>query len=292
MNEFLVEFPPGRLDLRLCVSSGQVFRWQELPDGRWLGVDGPDFYLVELLSNSEARVQSNTTREAFWSLFRLDWDAEQIEEKIRSCDPLLEPYLGAMQGLRVMRPTASEETFFSFLCTPNNNVARITQMVRQLASYGPLVAEIEAVPVHLFPSAEMIASIPESELRERKFGYRAGTITSAARQLLDRGPGWLDGLKSVPYLEAHEALIEIKGIGRKLADCIALFALDHTEAVPIDTHLWQQVVRLYRPEWQGKSLTDAKYLEAGAIFRERFGPLAGWAHQYLFYDNLLNSRTR
>ena len=292
MNEFLVQFPAGRLDLKLCVSSGQVFRWQELPDGRWLGVDGPDFYLVEILSDSELRVRSNATWEAFWSLFRLDWDAEAIENEIRAKDPLLEPYLGAMRGLRVMRPTATEETFFSFLCTPNNNVARITQMVRQLASYGPLVAEIEAVPIHLFPSAETIAAIPEAELRERKFGYRAGTITSAARQVLGKGPDWLDALKAVPYPEAHEELLTIKGIGRKLADCIALFALNHTEAVPIDTHLWQQVVRLYRPEWEGKSLTESRYVEAGGVLRSRFGPLAGWAQQYLFYDNLANWRKR
>jgi N-glycosylase/DNA lyase len=274
------------------VSSGQVFRWQEMPDGRWLGVDGADYYLVEFLSNSELRVQSNATWEAFWSLFRLDWNAEAIEREVRAKDPLLEPYFEMIRGLRVMRPTATEETFFSFLCTPNNNVARITQMVRQLASYGPLVATIESYPVHLFPTAELIASIPEAELRDRKFGYRAATITSAARQLLDKGPGWLDELKKAPYREAHEELLTIKGIGRKLADCIALFALDHGEAVPIDTHIWQQVVRLYRPDWQGKSLTDTRYLEAGQIFRDRFGGLAGWAHQYLFYENLLNWRSR
>jgi N-glycosylase/DNA lyase len=248
--------------------------------------------VVEPVADDTLIVSSDGNVESFRSLFRLDWDAEGIERQVGDIDATLIPYMQELRGLRLMRPSSAEETFFCFLCTPNNNVARITQMVRQLATFGPVIVEVEGVTVHHFPTAEMIASIPEAELRERKFGYRAATITSAARQLLDKGPGWLEGLRYRPYIEAHEELLTIKGIGRKLADCIALFALDHTEAVPIDTHIWQQIVRLYRPEWRDKSLTDQRYLEAGDFFRSRFGALAGWAHQYLFYDNLKNWRTR
>ena len=50
----------------------------------------------------------------------------------------------------------------------------------------------------------------------------------------------------------HDELVAITGIGHKLADCIGLFALWHTEAIPVDTHLWQAAVRHYFPEWQGK----------------------------------------
>jgi hypothetical protein len=35
-----------------------------------------------------------------------------------------------------------------------------------------------------------------------------------------------------------------------------------------------------------------KYRQLGDFLRERFGDLTGWAHQYLFYDNLLNWRAR
>ena len=86
--------------------------------------------------------------------------------------------------------------------------------------------------------------------------------------------------------------MRIDGVGPKLADCIALFGLHFTEAVPVDTHIWQQIVRLYRPEWKNASLTGKRYKEAGDLLRERFGILAGWAQQILFYDNLLNWRSR
>ena len=37
------------------------------------------------------------------------------------------------------------------------------------------------------------------------------------------------------------------GVGRKVADCVALFACDQTDCVPVDTHVFQMAVR-WRPE--------------------------------------------
>ncbi|HVL38315.1 MAG TPA: DNA glycosylase [Fimbriimonadaceae bacterium] len=290
--------PPSELDLPLCVSSGQVFRWEELPDGRWLGVDGEHWYLVKLPDSIDwageqvLQVQSNASAGAFIHLFRIDWSLEDVERSILDRGPELAPYVEALRGLRTMRPSSAEETLFCFLCTPNNHLARITQMVRKLAAYGEPLAHVEGRMLTVFPTAERIAAIPEDELRAQGFGYRARTIPHVARQLLDRSDGWLESLKATSYEEAHRELIGLKGVGRKLADCIALFGLHHMRSAPVDTHLWQAMCRLYRPDWSGKSLTDARYLEAGDLLRSRFGDLTGWAHQYLFYDNLLNWRER
>lgn len=191
-----------------------------------------------------------------------------------------------------MRPSSVVETFFCFLCTANNNLSRIVPMCWQLGRYGPLIAEIAGVELHAFPDAATIAAIPEAELRAKGFGYRGATIPEVARQVLERGPSWFDHLRAAPYETTHRELVEIKGIGPKLADCISLFAFDKTESVPLDTHIWQAFTRLYHPEWRGKAVTGSRYREATQGFRDRFGKRAGWAHQYLFYDNVLNWRTR
>ncbi len=278
------------LDVPLCLESGQVFRWQVLPDNSWLGADGDYWFRIHDVepSNplSQLSVESNATLEQFRWLFRLDWDAQKIQDEILDRGPEMEPYLSSFPGLRVMRTYCSVEKFFSFLCTPNNHLSRIKPMVRHLATYGEILTTVEGVTVHRFPGIETIASILESDLRLHGFGYRAATIPHAAAQLLERGPGWLTDLANGPYLEAHKALCEIKGIGPKLADCICLFALDHSEAVPIDTHIWQAVTRLYHPDWLDKPLTDTRYLAASHHFRTRFGALSGWAQQYLFYENM------
>lgn len=262
-----------------------MFRWRQEPSGAWVGADGDHVYRVTIDANL-LQVETTATREEFDLLFRLDWDGNAIVTEILDRGPELKPLVLQLPGLRVMRPSDPVETLVSFLCTPNNNVGRITNMVRHLALHG---ADMGAYGLHRFPTLEMVASLPERELRAHGFGYRAATIPKGALHVLDcGGRAWLESLKNVPYHEAHAALMGIPGIGPKLADCIALFALHHTLAVPVDTHLWQAVVRLYRPDWVGKSLTASRYREIGDMMRGRFGALAGWAHQFLFYENLLN----
>ena len=50
------------------------------------------------------------------------------------------------------------------------------------------------------------------------------------------------------------------GVGKKVADCVALFCLDQFNAVPVDTHVWQIACRDYQEGLPGladtKSLTD------------------------------------
>jgi N-glycosylase/DNA lyase len=238
-------------------------------------------------------VQSNGTPEDLRRFLRLDWDAEALEKEVVERAPEMTPYMGSMAGLRLLRPSGPTEMFFGFMCSPNNNLPRIVQMVRYLATLGPIFAEVEGKKLHRFPTAETIASIDPLSLRAKAFGYRADTVPSAARQVMERGGDeWIASLKQRPYEEVHATLCEIKGIGPKLADCIALFALDLTDAVPVDTHVWQAAVRLYFPEWKDKPLTDARYRQVSELFRGKFGPLSGWAHQFLFYDNMLNWRSR
>jgi len=292
MSIFRIHAPRDRSDLEFCFSSGQVFRWQRLPDESWIGIDGDRWYRLSQLDNN-IDVESNATTNDLVRFLRLDWDADGIERQILEKAPELQPYMGALKGLRVLRQSDPIETFFTFLCTPNNNIKRITQMVHKLAARGPLVTTIEGIELHRFPEAEVIAAIPEQDLRTESFGYRANTIPHLAQQLIERGDRkYLTDLKNGPYKEAHKELASMKGIGPKLADCICLFGLHHDEAVPVDTHIWQAMVRLYFPQYKDAALTDKRYYEAADFFRDRLGNLAGWAHQYLFYDNVLNWRNR
>ncbi len=305
MNSFSLTIANSELDFVRCVNSGQVFRWERLEDESWLGVDGPHWYRVRLIQESDStryEVESNALQADFETFFQLDRKLLEILDSILENGPELKPYLTLLCGLRVLRCSDPQEVLFSFLCSANNNLHRIVPMVRGLAMYGDRISEIgdqspDALAPHAqgltrFPSPNRIAAIPESELRAKGFGYRAATIPHVATQLLERGEGWLESLKHASYEEAHAELCKFKGIGPKLADCIALFGLHFQQATPIDTHMWQAVCRLYRPDWTGKAVTDSRYKEAGQILRDRCGPWAGWAHQYLFLENLLNWRER
>ena len=66
------------------------------------------------------------------------------------------------------------------------------------------------------------------------------------------------------------------GIGPKVANCIMLFGLRDTAAFPVDTWVKQIMNDMY-----GFELKDAKGMQAFAA--EKYGELAGYAQQYLFY---------
>jgi N-glycosylase/DNA lyase len=271
--------------------SGQAFRWRRDGD-LWFGVDGPFAYWVDDSEAGVLTIESNGTEEDFRRLFRLEESLAEVAEEVRRAGPELAPYIVRLAGLRVMRQTCAVETAVSFLCTANNHMVRIVPMVERLAGFGAVMLEHRGEVVRRFPSLEAVAGLDESELRANGFGYRGKTIPEAAKQMVERGgEGWLVSLRDRPYEEAFGELVGIKGIGPKLADCIALFGLDHMEAVPVDTHVWQAACREYFPEFAGLGVTGARYRAVGDRFRERFGARAGWAQQMLFYDNFERRRS-
>lgn len=264
-----------------------MFRWSRRGE-EWLAQDGDHWFLISEVSAGLLKVQSNRNESDFARLLRLKTDYDAMLAEILRLGPELEPHVASLKGLRMMRPHSVVETLFSFMCTSNNHISRITGMVQHLASYGE--------PHEMgfsFPSLEVIGSLAESELRADGFGYRAASIPVAANQILAcGGERCLVSLRSSSYFEVRQFLLGLKGVGPKLADCICLFGFDFGESVPIDTHIWQAMTRLYFPEWRESALTHKKYDIAAKFFRGRFGELAGVAHQFLFVDNMINWRER
>jgi N-glycosylase/DNA lyase len=263
-----------------------MFRWSQVGE-IWRVQDGPRWFDISS-TDTCFRVRSNVDESAFRSLFRMDVDHAAMYGGIIERGPELQDHLGSLNGLRMMRPFSATETLMSFLCTSNNHIARIKTMVGTLAGYG-----VPTEVGYAFPEAEVIASVSETELRAKGFGYRGASIPKAAAMIADwGGEASLQSLKQQEFGAVRERLLGLPGVGPKLADCILLFALDFGESVPIDTHIWQALTRLYFPEWSTTDLTHKKYEASAEFFRARFGEWAGVAHQFLFVDNMLNWRER
>lgn len=96
--------------------------------------------------------------------------------------------------------------------------------------------------------------------------------------------------------------MSLPGIGGKVADCICLMSLGHSEAIPVDTHVFQITAQHYLPHLlqgngkgkgkgakQQQSLTLQRYAQIGDFYRERFEVHAGWAQTVLFASHLKQS---
>ncbi len=284
-----VSVPSWEFDLPLCVRSGQVFRWRQNGE-QWIGLADAQVLIVEPRGNRWL-VQSptcDTPLQLLTQLFRLEVDLKAVHRELIRRDERWAEWIGAMPGLRLMRWLSAEECLFSFLCTPANNIPRITGMIERLCErYGEPVAHDGKTTYYAFPTTERIAEADEAELRELGFGYRAKNLIEAAQALLQRGAGWLESVRQLPYWDAKQELMQLPGVGAKVADCVLLFGLDNPLAVPIDTHMWQAVAEWLMPKLKGKNLTDKTYREVVEWFHERFGEWSGWAHQYLFTAHLM-----
>ena len=217
--------------------------------------------------------------------FNLDVDLPALYEGWAKADTRFQAVSELYPGIRMLRQDPWEN-LLSFICSTNNNIARITQMVNTLCrSYGPFIATVDGVDYHDFPQAAALQHDSlESELRGLSFGYRAKFLACTARAMANLPPDYLISLRQLSYEDVHLALTQFTGVGPKVADCVALMSMDKHDAVPVDTHVRQIAKRDYKVK--SGNAEDIK-----SFFRTLWGPYAGWAHSVLFTADLKSFQT-
>lgn len=73
-----------------------------------------------------------------------------------------------------------------------------------------------------FPNPAALADPSvEQSLRQLGFGYRSKYIQATAHSIAHAKPsGWLSSLRKQSYPVAKESLLELSGVGPKVADCV------------------------------------------------------------------------
>ncbi|XP_053984080.1 N-glycosylase/DNA lyase [Hylaeus volcanicus] len=294
-----IECSSTELDLGITLKGGQSFRWFPYNNGYRGVFNGCVWTLVQSKTRLSYTVQgplvdSENYDELLSRYFRLDVSLEDLCKEWAAADQCFEKFSSKTNGVRILNQDVVENTF-SFICSSNNNIQRISGMVEKLCSlFGEKICSIENKDYYSFPSIEALTGdVVESKLKEEKFGYRAGYIVKAAKSLLELGgKQWLLNLhkeKNVSYAKAREQLIILPGIGPKVADCICLMSLGHLEAIPVDTHIFQIARANYLPRLgQHRTVTPRIHTEISCHLRELWGPLAGWAQAVVFCAKINN----
>lgn len=260
-------------------------------------------------TNTPEEPPADDTEALLKNYFNLHHDLAELYRQWADADPNFRKRAPKFTGVRMLNQDAWE-ALVGFICSSNNNISRISQMVHKLClHYGPYIGTIGNEVFHDFPTvAALTAPGVEAHLRELGFGYRARYIAQTAQNISQHRPqGWLLSLRNPAsvawgaaapgratpdeaptYKRAHEQLLELTGVGPKVADCVCLMGLGWGEAVPVDTHVWQIAMRDYKfgGKSKNRTLTKALYDAVGDHFRELWGSQAGWAHSVLFTADL------
>jgi len=292
--------PKTSLRLDITLKCGQSFRWKLIQPQSfscttfvYIGVLQSRLLLItqddsDIFYHCVNQPGAEDIEENLKDYFQLKIDLPSLYSEWSKNDPIFDKISQDYPGVRMLRQDPVENVF-SFICSANNNIARISGMVEKMCvEYGELVTEFESVKYYSFPNLENL-SHPEVEakLRELGFGYRAKYIQQSAAFILSKGGvPWLFSHRVLPYTEARQSLLQLAGVGPKVADCVLLMSMDQVGAVPVDTHMFN-IAKQYLPHLeQNKTVTDKVYLEIGNHFRSLYGEYAGWAHSVLFSADL------
>jgi N-glycosylase/DNA lyase len=276
---------PSPVVLGETLDGGQAFRWS-CADGIWSGLWGDSIAHLRLNNNSlewQSHAESDEKMTAGLSRYLaldLDWPALTDALPWRS-DPHLAQCIAVYPGLRILRQPFGE-TLLGFLCSATKQIVQIKQMIALLAERhglpgswsGQTPAGQPAGKMNRLPTWSELAAVPEKELRACLLGFRARYIAETAKFIAAR-PGWLEETEHLPYPAAKARLLELPGVGEKVADCVLLFGAGKLEAFPVDTWVLKSLARRY-------GLDHWKPVQVAHFGRTHFGPLAGLAQQYLF----------
>ncbi len=273
----LIRLGLDSISLRHTLACGQAFCWRESGAGDWTGWAGAVEARVRECPSEGAGVievemaDASADRGAVGRYFG-DGDDLGAMTATFPGDRWMRAALAHGAGLRLLRQP-EWETLASFICSA-------VKQVRHIEAINAALRRTLGEPGawgHGFPDAARVAAAGEAGLRRLGLGFRAKYLAATARMVAE-GDLDLGAVRGMEDSAARAALMRAPGVGRKIADCVLLFAYTRWKAFPLDTWILRGLRELYFPR---KRKVARNYLEEFA--GDYFGPYGGLAQQYLFH---------
>ncbi|MFN3284785.1 MAG: DNA-3-methyladenine glycosylase family protein [bacterium] len=264
---------PG-LHLARTLGCGQAFRWT-WRGGVAEGVVGRSVWRLRPTAGGVRGVaDGEDVSPDRLRRYLLSWGPVGPLEAALATDPVLARVLPRTRGISILAQDPWE-VLATFLVSQNNNIPKIVRSVVHLCrTLGEPIGR--PALAWTFPPPAAVAAAPDCVLKEALLGYRAAYLREAARRVAC-GALDLGRLRALPTEDARGALLDLPGVGEKVADCVLLFGLGHRAVFPVDVWVKRAVEELY---FGGRSRSVGD-IRAWAV--DRFGPLAGLAQQHLYH---------
>ena len=254
-------------NLERTLKCGQIFRYEKIDDS-YLITHRDRLFKVRQEENH--LLFSGVDQKFISDFFRLDDDYKAIIKSI-SKDELMKEVIAENYGMRIIRQDPWE-CLISYMCSARNSIPGMKSNLSMISErFGRPILH-DGHKGFSFPAPGEIAD--HDVLIACKVGFRSINIHEANKNINEK---MLMSLRNKSYEEAKAALIKIKGIGDKIADCISLFSLNKLNAFPVDTWIKKGMTEQY---FENKKTSDN---EIRAFANNYFGRFSGYANQYLFF---------
>ncbi len=261
-----------RFSINKIFDCGQCFRF-DFVNNCIEGTAHGKFLRFEQPFENEVHIHGITKKEfeAFWVHYlALDENYSDIDKDIiirMKNDSTMEKAINYGSGIRILRQDGWE-ALCSFIISQNNNIPRIKKIIENMSrTFGKKIDSEH----YDFPTPEALYEAGTDKIFELKTGFRAKYIFDAAEKVAT-GKIDLSIINSMTTEESLEYLMQIKGVGLKVASCALLFGFNKTDAFPVDVWV-KRVLEKYYPN--GLDISN-------------LGNYAGLIQQYLFYYERYN----
>ena len=234
-------------DLDKIADSGQCFRWTKTDECTYRIIAGKSCLYITALGDSRFDLDCTEEEyESFWlDYFDLQNDYHLIRERIdREKDPFLWQAAECEKGIRILRQDPWEMLITSII-TQNRNIPAICSSVELLSrKCGEKKTDSRGADYYAFPDPEAVLLLSMEDLMSCKLGYRWKYVHAAADAIV-HGKLDLSSLSRADEESTIPVLTGLYGVGEKVANCVSLFGLHHTDAFPVDVWIRRILAREY-----------------------------------------------
>ena len=273
-----------QINLEATLDGGQAFRWHYDGSG-YRGIVGNQVLRVyEDKKNTSVSYINNSKspidRRLVSKYLGLEFDLKIFSNKY-SKNKYINSKIKQCSGLRILKQDPWETTV-SFITSSASNVGKIKKNINDLCIFAGERLGNGRYDFQ-FPSAEQILSFGEEELRKMGFGFRSPYIIDAARRM---SIGKLDFrfIEGAEYKDSINYLMEIKGVGKKVADCILTYGIGRRDSFPVDRWVRRGLVGPMR--FNSKKTNE----QLSDIARTKYGLDSAYVQHYIFYGEKTKSK--
>ena len=248
----------GDFDIAQIANSGQCFRFFEIKPKTWRVIAFQKVLDIEKLSENNYifYCTEDEFKNTWYNYFDLQTNYKTIKNFIyETNDTYLISAIKYGYGIRILRQDLWEMVV-SYIISQRNSIKRISNTINKICSYFS----------GFFPSPVQLSQFSEDDFKKLGLGYRANYLVEITKSIINHDLD-LEKLKLMETTEAINYLKKFKGIGEKVANCIALYGLYRTDAFPIDTWI--------------KRIINNEY--SGTFDISKIKPYAGIIQQYMFF---------
>ena len=256
-------------DIGQILECGQCFRFSGSNNNYSIIAYGK---YLNILQTDDKVIFSPCTIEEFekiWmNYFDLNTDYSKIKKILSQKDNILAEAIKLCGGIRILNQE-KWDCMISFIISQNNRIPQIKKVIENIShKFGSHINNEN----YAFPTRLQLINATHEDLNNCKAGFRSKYILDAINSDID-----LEKLANLSTQDIKKKLMQIKGIGNKVADCILLFSFGRCEVYPTDVWIKRISQELYFESRQ------ASINEIHEFAKNKFGDLAGYAQQYLFH---------